>query len=45
MPPVERPDEHVRQVRPGNHRQHLGRKTIELLNDRLSDILTRFRYN
>jgi hypothetical protein len=45
IPNVERPDQHVRQVRPGNHRQHLRRDTIKSLNHSLSDILARFCYN
>jgi hypothetical protein len=40
----EKPENHVRQVRPGNHRKHLSGETISSLNYSLSDILTRFCY-
>ena len=43
-PAVERPSEHIRQVKPGNFRKHLNRKSIELLNAEFEHLLTEYNY-
>jgi hypothetical protein len=44
-PRKERPMKHIRQVKPGNFRRHLSRRTIETLNRELADILEEFGYS
>lgn len=44
IPREERPDQHIRQVYPGNFRKHLQQETIEKLNARLRPILEKYRY-
>jgi hypothetical protein len=43
-PAIERPNEHIRQVTPGNHRKHLNEITIESMNCGFKDILDQFGY-
>jgi hypothetical protein len=43
-PADERPDQHIRQVRPGDHRRKLQPETIEYLNQNLSDQWRMFGY-
>ncbi|HEX4571093.1 MAG TPA: sulfotransferase domain-containing protein [Dongiaceae bacterium] len=43
-PEVERPSEYIRQVKPGNFRKHLNRKSIELLNVEFEHVLTEYNY-
>lgn len=44
IPLVERPDQHIRQVHPGNFRKHLKDETIGKLNETLKPILTEYNY-
>jgi hypothetical protein len=44
-PATERPQEHIRQVTPGNHRKHLSDMTVQRLNSEFRDILDQFGYN
>jgi hypothetical protein len=41
---VERPDQHIRQVKPGNHRRHLRKETIDLISDVLAEPLRMYGY-
>jgi hypothetical protein len=43
-PEMERPSEHIRQVKPGNFRKHLSRESIELLNVEFEHLLTEYNY-
>ena len=43
-PTIERPQEHIRQVTPGNYRKHLSKTTIKRLNSEFRDILDQFDY-
>ncbi len=43
-PKKERPDEHIRRVTPGDHREKLRPDTIEALNQRLAPVLDRYGY-
>lgn len=43
-PPVEDPNNHIRKVTPGDHKNKLQPATIAQLNDIFSDQLERFRY-
>ena len=44
-PLQEDPSKHVRQVAPGNFRQHLAEETIRSLNEALSHILNKYGYD
>jgi hypothetical protein len=44
-PATERPQEHIRQVTPGNYRKHLSKSTIQGLNAEFRDMLDQFDYN
>lgn len=44
IPQAERPEQHIRQVFPGNFRKHLNDNTIRTLNARLEPILEKFGY-
>jgi hypothetical protein len=44
-PATERPEEHIRQVTPGNYQKHLSETTIQRLNYEFRDILVQFHYN
>ena len=43
-PDGERPDEHVRQVTPGNHKKHLRPETIRAINQALGEYMRLFGY-
>jgi hypothetical protein len=43
-PAIERPQEHIRQVTPGNYQKHLSETTIKRLNSEFRDILDQFGY-
>jgi hypothetical protein len=43
-PEAERPNEHIRQVTPGNFRKHLSNATIDKLNREFKEILATYRY-
>ena len=43
-PDVERPDQHIRQVTPGNYRTHLDADTISRLNDLFAEYLRLYDY-
>jgi hypothetical protein len=43
-PGKERPKEHIRQVTPGNHRDHLSAATIAAINGSLSEYMRLFAY-
>lgn len=45
IPSEERPDQHIRQVHPGNFRKHLRKETIVKLNERLKPILEKHNYS
>jgi hypothetical protein len=45
VPEADRPDEHVRQVRPGDHQRKLKPETIEELNDIFSVALSTWGYS
>ena len=45
VPDAEKPDEHVRQVHPGNFRTKLQRETIAFLEDALKSEMAAFGYN
>lgn len=44
IPTTELPDQHIRQVHPGNHRKHLSTATIDALNAEFDPILKAFGY-
>ncbi|TVM15202.1 hypothetical protein DPQ33_16040 [Oceanidesulfovibrio indonesiensis] len=44
-PKEERPDEHVRQVSPGNYWRHLSQETIDYLNETFAEEMKRFGYD
>jgi hypothetical protein len=44
-PATERPQEHIRQVTPGNYRKHLNGTTIKRLNSEFREILDQFDYD
>jgi hypothetical protein len=44
LPEAERPDQHIRQVRPGDHARTLAPATIEALNDAFGEYLLMFGY-
>jgi hypothetical protein len=44
-PEQENPTRHVRQVTPGNFREHFNAETLELLNHQFSDHLLLYDYN
>ncbi|MET1081509.1 MAG: hypothetical protein ABWY12_00385 [Burkholderiales bacterium] len=41
---VERPDQHIRQVKPGNHRRHLRKETIDEISQVLAEPLRMYGY-
>jgi hypothetical protein len=43
-PATERPQEHIRQVAPGNYKKHLSETTTHRLNSEFKNILDRFDY-
>jgi hypothetical protein len=43
-PTEERPDEHVRQVTPGNYQQHLSKDSIEIVKEALGEYMRLFGY-
>lgn len=43
-PDEERPHEHIRQVKPGNHKQHLSPEACEYLESTFAPIFSRFGY-
>lgn len=45
IPQKERPDQHIRQVHPGNFRKHLKAETIAKLGEMLRPILTKYHYS
>ncbi len=45
IPRQERPDQHIRQVYPGNFRKHLKNETIVKLNAVLEPILKKYKYS
>ncbi len=45
IPKTPNPQDHIRQVKPGNHREVLKPSTIKALDERFEDILDRFGYN
>jgi hypothetical protein len=45
FPASERQEKHIRQVHPGNHKNKLKKKTIETLNERLSEFLKHYDYS
>ena len=45
IPQKERPDQHIRQVHPGNFRKHLKNETIVKLNALLKPILEKYHYS
>ena len=44
VPDVENADEHVRQVKPGNFRQHLNNRSTNVINKVLKEYMTTFGY-
>lgn len=44
IPAEEAPDQHVRQVTPGNYKKHLDRDAIQLIEERCAAIFDRFHY-
>ena len=44
IPPQERPEDHTRQVHPGDHRRKLQPKTVDMLNGVLGRFMARFGY-
>ena len=44
VPGAENSDQHIRKVKPGDHREKLTSETIDKLNNSLSDILERYGY-
>ena len=45
IPAEERPELHIRQVMPGNYKKHFSKKTVDLLNNGLQNVIERFGYN
>jgi len=45
FPAAEQQEKHIRQVHPGNHKNKLKKKTIEILNEQLSEFLERYGYS
>lgn len=45
VPSEERPNDHIRQVHPGNFRKHLKQETIAKLGPALKPILEKYRYS
>jgi hypothetical protein len=45
LPDEEVPGDHIRQVRPGNHRQHLSAETIDYIAQKGADVLRVFQYD
>lgn len=43
-PDTERPDQHIRQVAPGNYKRHLTWETIAGIQDRFADVFDYFSY-
>ncbi|MEQ9642622.1 MAG: sulfotransferase domain-containing protein [Alphaproteobacteria bacterium] len=44
VPESDRPDQHVRQVHPGDHKRKLRPETIAALDERFADVLDRYGY-
>ncbi|HEY5238478.1 MAG TPA: sulfotransferase domain-containing protein [Rhizomicrobium sp.] len=44
VPDAERPDEHIRQVSPGNYKKHLGEGTVEHINGVLGEYMRLYGY-
>ena len=44
VPDAEQPDQHIRQVTPGNYRKHLEESTIQTIERRFPDLFDFFKY-
>lgn len=45
LPDSERPNQHVRQVSPGNYKKHLTKTTIAIVEEKFADVMEHFDYS
>lgn len=44
IPSEEKPNEHIRQVKPGNYKKHLSKRSIEYIEDNFGDLIIGLSY-